>query len=136
MTPEEINEAIELIVNPEPLYYIVKHGLYCREKAAGYTSSTAEAWKLPYSEAKRLEYLHGSEPVTIRKAEPQNYHGDLNAMRQARKTLTEDQQEVYAAQIVTMLGWDRAKNNVFRIADADSSVHAEAFLRVHNLWRE
>lgn len=65
-----------------------------------------------------------------------DYPNDLNAMREARRTLTMDQQRVYAEYLVTMIGWDRAKNNLFRLADADAHIHAEAFIRVHNRWEE
>jgi len=59
-----------------------------------------------------------------------NYHGDLNAMHEAEKVLTWKQQVVYR----TML-----QKLCVTLTDAHMATaarRAEAFLRVHNLWRE
>jgi len=52
---------------------------------------------------------------------------DLNAMAAALNTLTDDQQPKFAAELVKILGWDRNKDNVFRIANATAQQLADAF---------
>lgn len=82
MTPEQINKAIDKIVNPTPLVGLKKRGYWYRPNAAGYTDRVSEAGRYTQAEAKKLEYPRGDEPVTIQELPPLDYHGDLNACHQ------------------------------------------------------
>jgi hypothetical protein len=68
-----------------------------------------------------------------------DYLNDLNAMHEARKILTRDQQVEYAmhlGRIVTShMPASRAAWMDYAIANADASQHAEAFLKTLNLWK-
>ncbi len=74
-----------------------------------------------------------------------DYLGDLNAMHEAEKVLTLDQQDSYAA----TLGEDALrrthsvityrsewKDSAWHIVHANATQRAEAFLRTLNLWTE
>jgi hypothetical protein len=98
MTPQAINRAIHEWMGLGDHYHVMKWGLYYRPDAHGYTSNPNEAWILPYAEAKKHEYPH-DEPVTIKKVEPRNYYGDLNAMHEAESRLIGEQQEKYVIHI-------------------------------------
>jgi len=77
-----------------------------------------------------------------------DYLEDLNAMHEAEKTLTEEQREVYAAELYCLLPYDEnhgpnpdcpedgdimtASN--FQVAHATAAQRAEAFLRTLSKW--
>ena len=68
------------------------------------------------------------------------YPEDLNAMHQARKVLTKDQELDYAIQLGKLvsshLPLNRATRIDFNIANATAAQHAEAFLKTLRLWEK
>jgi tRNA G26 N,N-dimethylase Trm1 len=61
---------------------------------------------------------------------PPNYHGDLNAMHEAERVLTIEQQERYAAQL------GRSYEGSFHHVTSTSAKRACAFLRTIGQWEE
>lgn len=83
-------------------WHIVKHGLYFRPGAHGYTSNKMEAWVVSEVEAKKWEYKKAGYPadhVTIVQAELPDYFNDLNALYGAWESLTDDQKTIFASHI-------------------------------------
>ncbi len=72
------------------LYVIVKHGLYYRENACGYTGDLRDAWKVTLDAAKDHEYNPKGcvDPVTIKRAPALDFCQDLNAIHEAEGNLT------------------------------------------------
>lgn len=58
---------------------MIKHGLYYRPDAHGYTGHLSEAWKVTHEVAKRHEYLRGDDQVTIKEVGSINYTTDSAA---------------------------------------------------------
>jgi len=56
------------------LYLIVKHGLFYRPNANGYTKLESEAWKLPIDAARKHECLKGEDQITLRKLQRKPYY--------------------------------------------------------------
>jgi hypothetical protein len=56
-----------------------------------------------------------------------DYINDLNAMHEAEKILTEQQQYVYSAHLVRLAGWCRNQDLIFKVASATAAQKAEAF---------
>lgn len=156
MTPEQINVAIAEACGKTPLFVMVKHGLYYRPGASGYTDRIREAGVWPEDEARRLECSKGnSDEVKAMPARLPAYTTFLDAMATAEKTLTEakdpnecektryafylsviangwfDFEDYYRA--VSMGDWPK-ECNVFATATATAAQRAEAFLRVKGLW--
>lgn len=90
------------------------------------------------------EHPHSSltKPVRVRRLTEANYAGDMNAMAEARKTLTtKEEQDSYClwlAKVVSGLVWsDHMNMNVvaWKFADSTAIQQAEAFLRTKGLWK-
>lgn len=77
-----------------------------------------------------------------------NYPDDLNAIAQARKILTRDQQEIFAHELSQLVPQnyncgpiDKGEEDImvhteFDLIDADARKQSTAFLRTLTLWRE
>jgi hypothetical protein len=59
-----------------------------------------------------------------------NYHGDLNAMHEAEKTLTEDQRDLYYPR--NLGSWENPTAPIYSTA----AQRAEAFLRTIGKWED
>lgn len=55
----------EHVMGTKYLVGLKKRGNWYRPNAHGYTDQQSEAWQLTRDEAKKHEYLHGDEPVTV-----------------------------------------------------------------------
>jgi hypothetical protein len=87
-TPEQIIALAEW-EGKYPLFVIMKHGLYYRPNAHGYTNDAADAWLVTKQVASEHEYLH-DEPVTIHPAPLPRYPEDLNAIEPVFKELASE----------------------------------------------
>lgn len=128
----ELNIAVaELCV--EPLYLIVKRGLYYRPGGGGYTNSVAEAWKLPLHEAKEYEMYVGRddipecEKVTLELAPIPDFANSLDACRSFEETLTVDERKEY----VDLL-WP-GQTAVFLAITASAKERCIAFLKTKGI---
>lgn len=90
--------------------------------------SVVQAWK-PRPHPVILEgYLNGK-----RIAVP-DYLNDLNAMKEARKSLTTPWQKAEYARILKSLTWD-SEQPEYCAMDATAEQEAESFLKTLNLWK-
>ena len=69
-----------------------------------------------------------------------NYHGDLNACAEFRRTLTDDQRLMYTihldASVRPLKDFVSRWEQDWAVADATAPQHCEAFLRLHGKWKE
>jgi len=71
-----------------------------------------------------------------------NYLNDLNAIRAAEESLSEDQQVVFAWNLLKVTGYDTPDftlahaRHVWNCAHATADQRSEAFLRTLNLWKD
>lgn len=125
------------------LFVIEKNGYYYRPDAAGYTTSLAEAWKLPEDKARKYEYLpklklgdrHYGEQVLIKPAPLMAYFSDLNACHETEKWLrgTEEEYRTVPAIQQRWKSYEQALLQGFGIS-ARSQERAELFGVVMKLW--
>ncbi len=147
MTHDEQQKAIAELVAPK-LFVIrkPKHDPfgYYRENAAGYTSSVSEAWKVTEEIGRKYQMYSdaakGSEAwrdrVILEPVPAPDYTSDLNAMHEAEKTLSTDEQiEMYLENLTDVSGGDTPKGKAsFTAYFATASQRAEAFMRTLGLW--
>jgi hypothetical protein len=121
MTPQQINIAIT--------------------KGCGWTN-------LAQGSDQGMVYLVGQKPGTRYRREIPNYHGSLDAMREAKKTLTVAEKELMMCHLVDKINpsriegydpeWDGAPtltwHGLAQVVEASSAQLAEAFLRTKGLW--
>lgn len=91
--------AIAELCGTADRWVLVKHGLYYRPQAHGYTGRIEEAWILSESEVDLHVYPHGDDPVTKHRAPLPNYPGDLNAMRQALSALNASERDAFLREL-------------------------------------
>lgn len=129
MTDDEIRIAVAESVAFD-MWVIQKRGLYYRPNANGYTSSLAEAWKLPFAEVKKHEAyvdrndVPHSEKVFIKPAPYPDYPNDLNAMHEVEKTLSGCVRVKYLNSLTAL------SNPAF----ATARQRCEAYLRTIGKW--
>lgn len=81
LSDSDLSEVFALeVANWQDQYFVIKRGLYYMPKACGYTSNINEAGRYSEEEARKHEYPHGSEPVTIRKAAHPDFANDFTAV--------------------------------------------------------
>jgi len=118
------------------LYVIVKHGLYYRENACGYTGDLRDAWKVTLDAAKDHEYNPKGcvDPVTIKRAPALDYCQDLNAIHEAWLKLTFEQKMVWAEKVYHMVIDQETKMRWFEVLTLVSNIsarqRAEALVKV------
>jgi len=144
MTPVEeaylrnrINTRIAELCGQGDLHFIIKRGVYYRENAHGYTTSQAEAWRLPYEEAKKHEYLRGEDPVALAKCPPPNYLESLDACTVFEAQATHDLYEHYLGEVTgtSALALRRAfVGERYNLATAVPWQRCKAFLMLHKEW--
>jgi hypothetical protein len=129
MNDEEINRAIA-----EHLgwiwWAIEKGGWYYRQGGAGYTNRIEEAGR--YTEADARKELVRGEPMGVHPIPPPNFCGDLNAMHEAEKVLTDVQCLFYPDNMREVITEHDASRRTWHAA---ARQRAEAFLRVVGKWR-
>ena len=64
-----------------------------------------------------------------------NYYGSLDAMHEAKKILTEEQQYTYV-EILGSLGTSALGGRIWRISSSDAPLCAKAFVKTLNLWQD
>jgi hypothetical protein len=99
---------------------------YKDKKAGSYSLSERTPWQVDYIVADKPD---DSFPITIG-ADVSDYLSDLNAMHEAEKVLTDEQDREYRGKLVEVCG---------SLADAlcaTAAQRAEAFLRTLNLWTD
>lgn len=140
MTDTDINKAISGITGANKLVGLKKRGMWYRPNAHGYTWNEPEAWRLTQDEAKKHEYLRGSEPVTIERFSAPDYCNDLNCIVSAVRQsfgLTSLKLE-FTEQLTRACktdGWVILDaSDAFDLVNATARQRAEAFLRAHGKW--
>jgi hypothetical protein len=140
----EMKTAVAVACGTYDRWVIMKRGLYYRPGAMGYTSMIDEAWIVSEKEAVEHEYPHREDPVTKERAPIPDYPNDLNAMREARKTITGPVLRAkYMNTLREIVGRRMPKNKVgsplvsdYDCMDATANEHCEAFLRTFGLWKD
>lgn len=141
MTEQEINERIERIVQPEPLFAVEKGDWYYRPGGHGYTNRLEEAGRYTEQEAK-AELVRG-EPMRIVPFPPRNYCGSLDDMRLAEKKLLLTYHRVNVPRSVCTNEANSYRAILRGVCERDGDDHtihasarhrAEAFLRLFNQW--
>ena len=125
MSPEQINIAIAKACGwkwwtghwgnrPSPQFrFLSRTGEYNEGHLEGILATDADM---------KLREISGDE-------DPPNYHGDLNAMHEAEKVLTQYQKSTYRSWL-----YEKCDENGYLFAT--SAQRAEAFLRTLGLWEE
>lgn len=102
-----------------------------------YVATTDDALERGYTAG----YVYGIQPDTTRYRPVPAYLTDLNAMHEAEKTLTENEQEDYVCTLELILypegfPYPMYEPHWFILIHATASQRAEAFLRVKRPWKE
>lgn len=137
MTDDQIRIAIAEACGANDRWAIMKHGLYYRPHAKGYTNKVSEAWIVSEAEADKHVYPH-DEPVTKHRALLPDYLNDLNAIHEAEVTLQGGQRALFAGamhRVIVALG-KTGIDGEFAAIHATARQRCEAFLRVKGLWQE
>lgn len=138
LTLEEKRIKISAACGKANLWHIMKHGLYFRPDAHGYTSSRAEAWVVSEDEAKKWEYKPAGYPadhVTIFPVSPPDYFNCLNACHEMENWLrgTEEEYRTVPAIQQRWKSYEQALLQYFGIS-ATAQERAELFGVVMKLW--
>lgn len=84
------------------------------------------------------EYYDWEKALPVDIASIPNYHGDDNAMREARKTLTPEERVEFA--FLVMFGLKvlpvNGNEDDFKIIDAPTALQADCFVKAKGLWEE
>jgi len=80
--------------------------------------------------------LRGDDPNTGEDNDVPNYCGDLNAMHEAQKMLTESHQYIYAEKILPYSDDECSQTVAWAMLTATARQRAEAFLRTIGKWEE
>lgn len=141
MTPDEINIAIaEIHVNSLNLTAFQNP-----PGTVGYKCDLSGLWILADETGRTFGYNHKSPAecvaALINEYARKNYHGDLNAMHEAKLTLSEDKLGEMLDFLCEIVRRDHNREDgpmtaIIQATRAESNQEAEAFLRVHNLWRK
>lgn len=125
MTTLEQNIAVAELYGARDRWTIMKHGLYYRPNAKGYTNCLSEAWIVTESVADQHVYPYDT-PVSKHRAPLLDYVNDLNAVRAAIKA-----HPVEIQKAVRSVVWQLSSQmDVLPPA----SVFTEALLRVTGKW--
>lgn len=146
MTDQELNLKVAHECGTANRWLIMKHGLYYRPNAHGYTENIKEAWVVSEEEVNKHVYPHGDQPVTKHRAPVPDYCNDLNACHQMEAGhLDADECATYARLLmkhhpsycVSVLdGRDRQGDfeyETYQIIHATARQRTEAFARVKGI---
>ena len=110
-------------------------------EACGYTGPFEPVWLGPGDRCG----ISATHPDSRRHYIVPNYTNDLNAMHEAEKLLTKEQQKEFSFELYytlcpnqkssTIGWWDLNCAEAFRQSHATARQRAEAFLRTLNLWK-
>ena len=119
MTPEAQRIAIAEACGWK-MHTVAKDDPYtCTHCGIHYSPMIWRAWEIPYLWCNKNN-----------ETQPPNYLGDLNAMHDAEKVLTNEQLEVYCNIL------HKPNHGVYWAIHATASQRAEAFLRTIGKWEE
>lgn len=144
MKPIEQQIAIAEACGLANRFVIMKHGLYYKSNAHGYTNNISEAWIVAEEIADEHTYPYDA-PVTKHLAPLPDYLNDLNAMHGAEKTLTPSQRVVYTETLCAggLVDWGYYPGEsqidwmaVSELTFSTASQRAEAFLRTIGKWKD
>jgi hypothetical protein len=143
VTDEEINEAIADHVGWK-WYAVEKGGWFYRKGGHGYTYRIEEAGKYTKEDAEK-QLCYG-EPMSVVKIPVPSYTTDLNAMREALNTLTDDESWRLILHLSDITrnehhsdpdDWfNRSTDWTWRVVNATAHQRSEAFLRTLGKWKE
>lgn len=135
MTPGEINREIAEKVGTADQWLIVKHGLFYRPEARGYTSHESEAGKWPFAQAKEHERLCVEDPVTIKQATIPPYSSSLDALHEALQSLTEVELFRYADEVCDLTCDSNHDTDIQTMLMLSAKELAECYVRAIGKWR-
>ncbi len=138
MTNEEMRVEIAKELGLDNRWVIMKHGLYYRPGAHGYTNNIQEAWVVSEAEADRHVYPH-DDPVTKHPAPLPDWPNDLNSCHEMEKHITIEQSGEYDAILDDLLNVDVEHGDgviITPIWHAPAPQRCTAFLKTVGRWKE